>query len=346
MLAEESAAKDYRAWFWGNGARLGGWIGRPKDAPRWTPQQREEFREDWGQFVGPRNAGKTAVLEDGMEFNPITATARDSELVAARKLTREEVAAVYHVPPAMVGITEAQGYGSLREQHKALYQDTLGPLVAMLEGEIERQILPEFADTEDIYVEINIKEKLQGSFEEESSALITAVGSPYMSRNEARSRLNLPRINDADFDQPVTRLDLAEGQNAIANGQPVTAQAPAITIIDGAPAGALAAPELGTLADRLERALRVLPAAIAARLPAPPVPPPPVAVRRAIRDRRGHLTALEEYAADGTLVGVRTVIRDDAGKILELTAADPEVGARAVERDARGRLVAVTTEAP
>ena len=35
-----------------------------------------------------------------------------------------------------------------------------------------------------------------------------------MSRNEARSRLNLPRIADADFDMPVTRLDMVEGQDA------------------------------------------------------------------------------------------------------------------------------------
>ena len=35
-----------------------------------------------------------------------------------------------------------------------------------------------------------------------------------MARNEARARLNLPRVNDAAYDKPVTRLDLAEGQAA------------------------------------------------------------------------------------------------------------------------------------
>jgi HK97 family phage portal protein len=211
-LAEEAASVNYREWFWSNGAKLAGWIGRPREAPRWSEQQREQFRNEWGQFTGPRNAGKTAVLEDGMSFNPVTATARESELIAARKLTREEVAAASHVPPAMIGIVEAQGYGSLREQHRALYQDTLGPIVALLEGEISRQLLSEFSDSDDTYVQFNIQEKLQGSFEEEQAALSVAVGSPYMTRNEARARMNLPRINDQTFDQPVTRLDIAEGQ--------------------------------------------------------------------------------------------------------------------------------------
>ena len=112
----------------------------------------------------------------------------------------------------MIGITEAQGYGSLREQHRALYQDTLGPWQAMLEDEIELQLLSDFGDSDDIYVEFNISQKLSGSFEEQAAALNAAVGSPWMTRNEARARVNLPAIPDPAFDQPVTRLDLAEGQ--------------------------------------------------------------------------------------------------------------------------------------
>jgi HK97 family phage portal protein len=215
LLLEEQAATDYRAYFWKNAARLGGTIQRPKDAPRWTSDQREEFRKDWRRyFTGPRNAGRTAVLEDGMTFEPNTATAQQSQLIETRKLTREEVAAAYHVPPAMIGIVESQGYGSIREQHSALYQDTLGPSVAMLEGELLNQLGNEFSDLEGVYLQFNINEKMQGSFDEESSALMTAVGSPWMTRNEARARMNLPAVPDPDFNKPVTRLDIAEGQNA------------------------------------------------------------------------------------------------------------------------------------
>jgi HK97 family phage portal protein len=149
-----------------------------------------------------------------MEFNPVTATARDSQLIESRKLTREEVAAVYHVPPAMIGITEAQGYGSIREQHKVLYQDVLSPWLEMITTELELQLVPDFGDSADLYLEFNINAKLQGSFEEQATALNTAVGAPWMSRNEARTRQHLPRIDDPAFDQPVTRLDLAEGQQA------------------------------------------------------------------------------------------------------------------------------------
>lgn len=323
MLAEEAAAYDYRTWFWSNGAKLSGWIGRPKDAPKWTEPQRKQFGEEWRQFQGPQNAGKTAVLEDGMTFEPITATARDSQLIDARKLTREEVAAAFHVPPAMLGIIESQGYGSLREQHKALYQDTLGPTVSLLEGEIERQLLPEFSDSDDVYCQFNINEKLQGSFEEEQSALSVAVGSPYMTRNEARARLNLPRINDKNFDVPVTRLDIAEGQMAKSAAVPPTpvASSPVLFVESSAPPPP-SPPDFAPLAERIERALRVLPAELAARLPGPAAP---AVLTRAIRDEAtGTITGVEERAADGSLLARRALIRDAQGRIVDLATTLPE----------------------
>jgi len=212
MLGEDSATTAYRGWFWANSARLGGWIQRPKDAPRWTKEQRDEFRADWRElYEGVANAGKTPVLEDGMQYAPMTSTARDAQLVESRKLTREEVAAAYHVPLPMVGILDHATFSNIREQHKQLYQDCLGPILVNLEDELQRSLLPEFVDVEEIYLEFNIAEKLKGSFEEQAGALQTMVGAPVLSRNEGRARLNLPRIPDPAFDTPVTPLNLTAG---------------------------------------------------------------------------------------------------------------------------------------
>jgi HK97 family phage portal protein len=213
LLEEDQAGVAYRSRFFKNFARLGGVIYRPMGAPKWQPDQRRMFRKQWRQYQGPAGSGKTVVLEDGMTYEQITATAEQSQMVQGRKLTREEVAAAYHVPPAMIGIVESQGYGSIREQHKSLYQDTLGPHIAMLEGDFALQLLSEFSDNEDVYVEFNIDEKLQGSFEEAAGALVTSTGSPYVSVNEARARLNLPKIADPAYDKPVLRLDTAPGQD-------------------------------------------------------------------------------------------------------------------------------------
>lgn len=210
-LAEETAASTYRESFWTNAARLEGVIHRPAGASKWTPEQKQAFREQWHtRFAG--HPGQTAVLDEGMTFQAISQTAKDSEYVAARKLTREECAAAYHIPLPMVGILEHATFSNVKEQHKQLYQDTLGPWCAWLQEEIERQVLVEFADTKGIYTEFNIAEKLKGSFEEQALSLQALVGRPIMTPNEGRARLNLPAMtNDPTADQLARPLNQTTG---------------------------------------------------------------------------------------------------------------------------------------
>ena len=96
----------------------------------------------------------------------------------------------------MVGILEHATFSNIKEQHKQLYADCLGPWLEMVSEEIERRLLPEARDTTDVYGEFNIAEKLKGSFEEQATALRLLVGRPVMTANEGRARLNLPSIKD------------------------------------------------------------------------------------------------------------------------------------------------------
>ncbi len=102
---------------------------------------------------------------------------------------------------------------NIREQHKHLYQDCLGPWLAMLAEEIELQLLPEFADTENVYCEFNIEEKLQGSFEEQTAALQSAVGRPWMTPDEARAKFNMPSLG-GDAAELATPLNVLLGGQA------------------------------------------------------------------------------------------------------------------------------------
>lgn len=211
ILAEEAAAAEYRTGLWGSGARISGVIERPKDAPPWSDIARERFRGQWQDMysAGGEYYGGTAVLEDGMAFKEMGQSARDAQYVEARKLTREEVAAAYHIPPPMVGILDHATFSNITEQHKQLYQDTLGPWLVMIEEELELQLLPDLGNPDREYVEFNLAEKLKGSFEEQAKVLTTATGGPVMTRNEGRARLNLPRVDDPAADELITPLNVA-----------------------------------------------------------------------------------------------------------------------------------------
>jgi len=208
-LLEAAVALDYRAAYWNNAARFEGVIERPLQAPKWNPEQKQTWREQWNQRFS-RSPGQIAVLEDGMTFKPTAWSASDSEYIPQRKLTREEVAAAYHVPLPMVGILEHATFSNIREQHKNLYQDCLGPWCEFLQEEIELQLLTECDDQTKVYAEFNIADKLKGSFEEQGASLNRLCGRPIMTGNEGRARLNLPAIkNDESMDEVV--LTLAAG---------------------------------------------------------------------------------------------------------------------------------------
>jgi HK97 family phage portal protein len=196
MLQEEYEATRSREQMWRNGGRLSGVLKRPSDAPPWAPEARARFGESWRSYTsGGGSAGGTPILEDGMEYEQIALDPAKAQYIEARKLTREEVAAAYHIPLPMVGILDNATFSNIKEQHQHLYQDTLGPWLQMIQEEIALQLIPDLPDSGDVYVEFNLQEKLRGSFEEQAAQLQTAVGAPWLLRNEARARMNLPAID-------------------------------------------------------------------------------------------------------------------------------------------------------
>jgi HK97 family phage portal protein len=206
LLAEEFEANRAREQMWRNGGRLSGVLKRPADAPKWDPTARSRFKEGWRSYT---RGGGTPILEDGMEYEQLAIDPAKAQYIEARKLTREEVAAAYHIPLPMVGILDHATFSNIREQHQQLYQDTLGPWLQMIQEEIGLQLIPDLPDSDGVYVEFNLQEKLRGSFEEQAQQLQTAVGAPWLTRNEARARMNLSQIEGGD--ELITPLNVLVG---------------------------------------------------------------------------------------------------------------------------------------
>lgn len=214
IIAEDDAAGRYREQFWNRGARFESVIERPREAPEWSDGARVRFKTDWQarySGAGPE-AGATPILEDGMTLKEASHNAKDAEYIAARKLTRQEVASAFYVLPSMVGIMEHANFANMREQHRSTYQDTLGPIFTQLQEALQLQLAEELGLPETAYFEFNIHEKMRGSFEEEAASMQTAVGAPIMTRNEARARRNLPPIDGGN--ELITPLNVLVGGQA------------------------------------------------------------------------------------------------------------------------------------
>lgn len=210
LLLEDQESAKQRAAMWKSGARMTGVLSRPAEAEPWSPEAKRRFGEMWRTFAAGGGAeGGTPILEDGMAYTPIAISPQQAQYIEARKLTREEVAAAYHIPPPLVGILDHATYSNITEQHKILYQDTLGPWLTMIQQEIAANLLPDLPDSRNVYVEFNIAEKMRGSFEEQAEAASTATGRPWMTVNEQRARFNLPQIDGGD--SLITPMNVTEG---------------------------------------------------------------------------------------------------------------------------------------
>jgi len=215
ILAEQVQAARYREMVWRRGGKVGSVLSRPADAPDWSDEARKQFKADWdAKFTGSGpNVGGTPLLEDGMVLSRVDFSAHEMEFIEGARLALNTVASVYHVNPTMIGLLDNANYSNVREFRRMLYGDTLGPLLAQIEDRINTFLLPVLDPRPDLYVEFNIEEKLQGSFEEQTAALQSSVGRPWMTADEARALRNMPALG-GDAGSLVTPLNVLVGGQA------------------------------------------------------------------------------------------------------------------------------------
>ena len=210
-LYEQVESSAFRRQMWQKGGRFNAYLTRPKDVAPWSDQAYERFKETWqSSWAGAgENAGGTPILEDGMEYKTVQFNSKDAQWAEAVKLSREDCAAVFHVNPAMIWPGSGQTYASARDNARALYNDCLAPVLMQATDRINMVVLPRVGEQRNHYAGYDITIKTEGTFEEKLQTLQGAVGAPFLSRNEARARLDLPAIDGGD--ELITPLNVLAG---------------------------------------------------------------------------------------------------------------------------------------
>lgn len=157
---------------------------------------RADIEERYG---GVDNYFRFVILDQAASYTPIDVVALDPSLLQLRRFNREEVAAVYNVPPPAIAVLDEQKYANIREQHLMEYQDTFQPWTTLLEETLAVQLIEREAAFEGAYVEFNFKEVLRGDPIREMETLVKGAGRPFLTLNEARATQNLsPFSEDED----------------------------------------------------------------------------------------------------------------------------------------------------
>ena len=211
-LHEQVESNKFRRQMWHRGGRFNSYLTRPKDVEKWSDPAYERFKATWkASWAGNEasDGGGMPILEDGMEIKTVQFNSRDAQWAESVKLSREDCAAVYHVNPAMIWPGNGQTYASAKDNARALYNDCLASTLIQATDRLNKMILPRVGEPEGHYIAFDITIKTEGTFEEKISTLVSAVGAPFLTRNEARARLDLPAIDGAD--ELIVPLNVVEG---------------------------------------------------------------------------------------------------------------------------------------
>lgn len=204
-LALEDAAQQWSASHFQRGATPSGLFrteGKLKDGT--ARRIRAELEELYG---GVENAGRFAVLDQGLDYKPVQHSAVDAALIEQRKLSREEVAAAYDLPAPVIGILDRATFSNIETQHRMLYMDSMSPILTMLEETLQVQLLDPEPSWNGIFTEFDLNAVLAGDPVARANAygkLLQGILTP----NEIRKLENRPRIDTPEADQLYVPVNL------------------------------------------------------------------------------------------------------------------------------------------
>ena len=183
------ATEQYGAKFFANGATPGGLLEYPG-----TVKDPDRVRESWNKgFSGSQNAGKVAILEEGMKYTPISIAPEQAQFLETRKFQINEIARIFRVPPHMVGDLEKSSFSNIEQQSLEFVKYTLDPWVVRWEQSLSRALFtPE--EKKKYFFKFNVEGLLRGDYQSRMNGYATARQNGWMSANDIRELENLDRI--------------------------------------------------------------------------------------------------------------------------------------------------------
>lgn len=199
-----------------NGAKM---LGVLKFPGKLKPEQRTAIRESWAsQHAGGSNAGRTAVLEEGVDFQALSMTLEDAEWIAARQFSVEEVARLFRVPPTVIGDLRNGNYSNSVEMARQFVTQTLRRHLVAWEQGIAAKCLTD-AGRRMYFAEHQVEGLLRGDATNRAAFYSSGISDGWMLKSEARKLENLPAIEG--LDDQTSAPDVPKGATSNATPAPL-----------------------------------------------------------------------------------------------------------------------------
>ncbi len=123
-------AQTNAAQFFANASNPGGIITAPGTI---MDEHAKRIRDYWQQNFTGTNAGRVAVLGDGLQYQAVAVNATDSKLLEQLKWSAETVCSVFHIPAYMIGVGSPPSYNNIEALNQQYYSQALQCLIEAIE---------------------------------------------------------------------------------------------------------------------------------------------------------------------------------------------------------------------
>lgn len=196
IFAQAIAEMEYNNSIYSRGALP---VGVLKLAGRASQNIIDNLRASWANlYSGIRNSSKTVILEEGMDYQPISMKPSEMQLNETKKDTASEICKVFGVPESMI-TTAANKYGSIEQNQLHFLKHCIAPIIGSFESAFDRQLLTESEKREGYFFRFDTSELLRATEKERVEAVELGLRSGLLTINEARSKLDLSNIEDDVF---------------------------------------------------------------------------------------------------------------------------------------------------
>lgn len=174
-------------------------IGVLQTANKISDQAMKRLKLGWESlYSGAKNAGKTVILEEGLEYNPISLKPNDLQMVDSKKITISDISRLFNVPESMLN-ADANKYASNEQNNLHFLQYTLAPILIAFETALDKSLLLEEEKEQGYYFRFDVSEILRTTEKEKIESITEALTKGLWSLNESRGKLDLPKLDEDYF---------------------------------------------------------------------------------------------------------------------------------------------------
>lgn len=105
--------------------------------------QYQRLKDSWNRkYKGTKNAGKIAILEQGLKYQQTGTTLKDAKFEDVSKEIRDEILAMFGVPASKLGLVEDVNRANAEANDYTYQKETILPRLTLIEEKINEKILP------------------------------------------------------------------------------------------------------------------------------------------------------------------------------------------------------------